>query len=460
MRNCRKFILIALFIAMAVGCTRGGFRPGDGTPTGAVVAPTATSGPDSPVSATAVPTSLPVPVETLASTERAPVSETMVVYAGDDGNLYLYSNRRMAVTRLTSGGGAVDVRVSPDGAYAAYLRDVGEVANEIWLAPTDASGERLLLSAAELSALDPSAFAVAPYLFEWAADSQSILFNTRKALEEGPGLVLFEDLRRIDIGTGAMTTVLPAGSAGGVFALSPDGSKVAFTKATGVHLVHADGTGLMVDITTFPSVITYSEYIYYPAPVWHPDSTAFVIAVPPADPLAIPPGPTDVFIISSGGALTAAGSLDGAEFFGAEAGISKDLQNAAYFRRLGALEENRTELVISDVSGAAPVVVASGEVGAFRFAWSMTGHELLFSQQDAGLFLAQVSGADWMVTELASGVQFETLNWLDDRTFIAWMYQGSGWRLVLGDTGGTMRMISEIADFINPADGRIVIPRP
>ena len=55
------------------------------------------------------------------------------------------------------------------------------------------------------------------------------------------------------------------------------------------------------DLLTFPIVITYSEYNYYPPVSWSPDGSFLRASIPPANPLASPPDPTTIWHIPADG---------------------------------------------------------------------------------------------------------------------------------------------------------------
>ena len=62
-------------------------------------------------------------------------------------------------------------------------------------------------------------------------------------------------------------------------------------------IANINGSNLQMDLVTFTPVITYSEYMYTPPPVWALDSSAYGVAIPSEDPLA--PNPTGtVWIIN------------------------------------------------------------------------------------------------------------------------------------------------------------------
>ena len=135
------------------------------------------------------------------------------------------------------------------------------------------------------------AISAVPSQLEWKPGTHILAFNTRMTFE-GPGLFLGDDHRLVDADSGALSLLLAPGN-GGDFYYSPDGAKIALTLPEEILVVDADGTNRL-SLLSFPFVITYSEYAYYPPVSWAPDSSFLRAAIPPADPLAAPADPTAI----------------------------------------------------------------------------------------------------------------------------------------------------------------------
>lgn len=199
----------------------------------------------------------------------------------------------LSSARLTEHGGAVDLRISPDGAWIVYKRKLDDLRQELWALKSDGSEDRLLVAASDLSASSPGQTLI-PAQMAWAPGGHRLLFNT-VAVMSGPGQPPSNDLRLVDVDASEKKIILPAGS-GGNFMLSPDGKKVLLLRESSFAIANLDGSGLR-PLFSFPQISTYSEWVYYPDPVWNQDSKSFRVIIPPADSLGRPDDPTVIWEI-------------------------------------------------------------------------------------------------------------------------------------------------------------------
>ncbi len=448
--------LIALFLA-AQACTLPGasvtpegtappFDPAQGEP----VEPSA---PPPPAETAAPPTDLPTeePAPEATALPAAPPA-LRVAYISGDRNIWLYDHNRRTAIPLTTAADAIQLAISSDGQWIAYTRSAVAPQVELWLVAAEAiEGQppenRALLTAADLSAFDPAAFAVVPYLFDWIPGTHKIVFTTRQEFEEGLGLILYDDLRTVDTDTGEIGALLPAGEGGNPF-VSLDGLQIAFTTPQGVHLVNMDGTNLRRDLVVFPQVVTYSEYQYYPRVSWGTDSSEIVVIIPPSDPLAIPVLPTMVWRIS---AVSAAGELVGqltdASFFGGDSSPAGDFSKLAYLRLFGDLQDNQQTLVIANLDGTGAHEVTTAGTGTLQWAWSPGGHGLVFWQvEPGGLYQAFIDGDIVQTIIIRESNILGPVQWLDETRILFWEREGELYRLVLLEIGGGLEVLAESPD--------------
>jgi hypothetical protein len=230
-------------------------------------------------------TELAPPLEATVTATTIPTPALAIAYI-DGGDVWLIEDGNLPA-QLTSSGDAEQVFISPDGMKIIFLRRADQFSPlEIRAINHDGIGDIILVTAEQINGLYPlgsfthndvSSMAFIPGTHE-------VLFNT-VGVPTGPGLIKYDDLLRLDVDTGVLSTLLPAGS-GGDFLASPDGSQIAILRPDSIGLVDGDGSNLRPNLVAFPTVITYSEFQYYPQPVWASDSSALLVAIPSEDPLA------------------------------------------------------------------------------------------------------------------------------------------------------------------------------
>ena len=225
------------------------------------------------------------PSATVPATSEFPTAssaqELRVAYT-DDGNLWVVE-KGLGAVQLTDTGGISDVRLSDDGEWIAYVvRNPDQDTTDLYSVRFDGSSSRLLLDEGRFDALYPLEGFIHTTLssMDFLPGSHTLLFNTRGVFE-GPGLAKNDDLLSINAETGAFTALLPRGQ-GGDFTASPAGDQIALAHPDSLSFVDANGANLRPDVLSFSPVITYSEYFFYPLPVWSDGSV--VLPVPQQDP--------------------------------------------------------------------------------------------------------------------------------------------------------------------------------
>jgi hypothetical protein len=319
-----------------------------------------------------VPTQTDTPVETAAPTETtapqpAPDGALTVAYTRA-GDAWLWREGGTP-KQYTYNGQVMDVRLSDDGQVLAYLKQLDDTHFELWAVNGDGTGDRALVSGEFLNNIDPRAYAVAPHRYEWVPGTHMLAFNTRQVFQ-GPGLIQYNDLNLVDADTGEIKTLLPIGE-GGDFYYSPDGSQIALTTSETIVLVNADGTNRRRALE-FQPVNTASEYQFYPAPVWSPDSSRLMVVIPPQDPWSRPLAPSTLYHLPVDGTPAVQMMNIEAMYVPGYQLISPDLQYLVYTKEVGAPEENLREVRIVRLSDLSDSLVQTGTL-LMSYGWLTPG---------------------------------------------------------------------------------------
>ena len=291
----------------------------------------------------------PSPTDTSTPSVTPDPPAPHVVYV-DDGDLWLWTEAGSAV-ELYTGETVEEAIISPDTEVVAFTTVAPDfTVLGLWRIYTDGTGLQRLVSAADFDSMassNPDAISANPYLWQFIPETHILAFNTQLQFE-GPGLHIQNEIRHLDLDTGALSVFLGIGDAGN-FYYSPDGSKIAFTTPESVNLINADGTNRMDEVITFPFVRTASEYAFYPVPVWKPDSSAFLVIIPPEDPFADgASNPSEGYVVRTDGVATPFGPFLG-DLSHIEAGekVAPDGSAIAYYDSTGS----GLELFIADLDG-------------------------------------------------------------------------------------------------------------
>ncbi|MEW6567200.1 MAG: hypothetical protein AB1449_03360 [Chloroflexota bacterium] len=363
--------------------------------------------------------------------EASPTPEPLLrVTYTDGGNAWLYKEGG-APAQVTTSDGVSDVRLSDDGALIAFIhRETPDGHGELRVIRADGSGETVLLTAADLDAMYPLAEYIVGTdisMMEFVPGTHTLVFNTY-AIPEFVGFMKYDDLWAIDADSGTLTRLLPGGS-GGDFSISPDGTQIALTRPTSISLINADGTNLRPDLVTFPNVITYSEFLYYPDPVWRPDSSAVGVVIPSEDPLSPAASGAVWCIPAGGGPAVLVGTVHGDVYFPSFGGplIPRDLGRVAFIRSTGA--PGGDTLYIANSDGSGEVSYASGSIQ--WEGWSPDGVHFVYRAD--GPMTLQLGTIGAAPTPLGSGM---SLRWVNSLEFVYLSGSSGSWTLMLGTIGG------------------------
>lgn len=381
---------------------------------------------------------------TLTPTLPPPPPVLRVAYIKNN-NLFLWTDGIGSVA-LTFDGTAQGALLSSDGQVVAFLRESVAFHPEIWAINTDGSNERLLVSAAELSATYVGSAAEAPagigiYRMAWRPGSHSLYYSTRP-LYEGPGYMGYYDLHSVDADAFVKATLFTRDT-GGVPFFSPNGMQIALSTPTSISLVNFDGSNLRPDVLVYGNVITYSEYLYHPSPVWAPDSSALRVAIPPADPLLEPLNPTALWYIPTDGSPAVfTGGILAIPFAWPDTAISPDLARVAYAMPVGIPTDNMRELHIANSDGSGDTIYATGESLQFT-GWLPNSTQFVFEVNGSGpLAGAHVGTVGGAYTTLSVDASLMTdISWPDATHFLCRWRSGPNWELrynLLGGVGSAL----------------------
>jgi hypothetical protein len=409
----RLALMAALLAALACSLPIPATPPGSPT-TPTLAGPGPTEGATPPASeAPAPPAATPTP---------------RIVYT-DAGNLWALEEDGSS-HQVTFDGGASDVYLSDDGERLAYVwRSDPAGHGELRAVDADGGATTVLLTAAQLDALYPIAEGTVGTDLSQIAflpGTHRLVFNTY-LIPEFMGFSKHDDLWMIDTETAELISLLPAGD-GGDFAIAPDGSQMAVIRPTSVSAVNADGTNYRPDLITFPWVITYSEFLFYPLAVWNPESTALVASIPSEDPLADSAGGTLWRIPAGAGPATPLATIPGGFYFHfwRSPAVSPDLTRVAFTRHAGADDE---DLYLAQVDGTGEVIYTTGDVD--WAGWAPDSNHFAFTLGTPSDLMIGAPGEP--PTPIGSGTRFR---WVSATEYLFLAGTGGSWTLTRGTIGG------------------------
>jgi dipeptidyl aminopeptidase/acylaminoacyl peptidase len=173
--------------------------------------------------------------------------------------------------QLTFFGDVTKLAISDDGSQIAFARELDYSHHELWVTNTDGSGQQLLINWGQFQELAYSDeyLTAAPFHLDWLPDKDIIAFTTI-SLFDGPGSHRPDDLYLVNVGSGALTSLLESGK-GGDFYFSNDGNKIGLAQPDAIMAVNIDGSE-WIELISFPKVFLLNERYYYPELVWSKDN--------------------------------------------------------------------------------------------------------------------------------------------------------------------------------------------
>ena len=387
---------------------------------------------------------------TLEPLAAASTPAALTVAYVQDGNAWLW-DEESGGRQVTENGGVENVFLSGDGQRIAFVRG-----GNLWAVNSDGSDERQLTTDADFAGIDFGELAdlvigVAPYQVAWLPGTHTLLFNTTPQLE-GPGLLLSDDLWRVDADSGELSNLLPRGE-GGSFVLSPGGTRLALVRPGTIDVVEADGSDRR-QLLTYEPVLTYSEYQYYAQPVWSSAASTLLVAIPPADPLSQPLQATTLWRLHADG--TRAEPLGNfpvaiAHTYGAIT-IAPDLSRVA-FLQTSATQGSGFDLMLAAVGEMLGDPASySSNVGAVDN-WSPGGTYFVYAPVLGDVPARQLGqpGEAPQAIGAAEKAVFD-VTWVDDNRFLYVQESDRGWDLVLGQVGGPQQLVASAGGPAPPYD--------
>jgi hypothetical protein len=367
---------------------------------------------------------------TFSPTDVTPAASAARIVYLQNQDIFLWSGSRQEITQ---GEQVQQLHISTDGQLIAYTRRVGEFGEELWVIGTDGSGERRLVGADEFNAMDARALAVVPDTFAWIPGTHLVAFNTRQIFE-GPGVARYDDLRMVNADSGQIQTLLAPGQ-GGQFTPSPDGTQIAISSPKSVSLISQNGTNLRQDVLDYNPVTTYSEYNYYAQPVWESDSAGLLVAIPPADPLAVPLKPTTLWQATiDGSKARQLGNISTGSFFGMAVFYSPDRNHILYLDSSGNPDQNIRALHIARPDGSQDSVYITGPDITLG-GWAPDSQHFTFSEGNQGVMqLGQIGGKFQPLMGVSSNRL--DMQWIDVEHFIYVQSGADGYEIHLHSLQG------------------------
>ncbi len=412
--------LLVLTLACSLPSTP---EPSDAVATHVAQTLAAMEGEPSPTPEIGEPTEVPAtPVPPTPTPAPVPLH---IVYVSD-GNVHLW-RESSSPTPLTSTGDAVDVKISDDAQVVVFTRKIDDTHEELWAINSDGTNLRNLINAADFDAMTTDSDALTTNLaeFDWVPGTHTVAFNIHPVYM-GPGYFIYEDLRLVDADTSTQTLLLPDGQ-GGQFHYSPDGAKLAVVTATQISILDADGTNRH-DVLSFPIVLTYSEYNFYPQPVWMPDGSALRVVVPPHEPLAEPRPPSAVWHIpADGSAPTKILDVVTIPFFVNVPALSPNTQQIAFLQAVTPGDDSVRELHLANADGSEDMIYGTGNL-IFE-AWSPSGEHFIYSQNGEN---PQVGSVGASPAPISGVTRIRDVEWIRDRKYLYLNRDAGSWELWFG----------------------------
>lgn len=373
------------------------------------------------------------------ATAEIVVDQVQTILVADGENIWTYQ-LGSSPHQLTFDGTVSRAQITSDGKRIAFTRrGESDLRTELYIINSDGSGEMLLLSREKLNGLYPSpagteGFSIDQFAFR--PNTYDLFFNTAEVFEYG--YLKTDDLFQINYQSGELTYILPP-STGGDFSFSPDGEKIAIMRPDSISLINADGSNFIPEILTFTPILTYSEFQYYPQPVWSQDSSIIGVALPSDDPLAEDAFGEVWYLPANGDLPFSAGRLEGDFYFTqvfSNPTLSPNLDRVAFTRP--SESPNSRRLFISYADGSEEVLV---DIDVRNWhGWAPDSKHFVFGMDDPPKLILTMDGGE-PVAELSA----VDLYWINESDYLIVSGEPGDWKVSVGDLDGSTQLISTLS---------------
>ena len=379
------------------------------------------------------PTDEPIQPTAPPGPERAP--EMRIVYTDAGRNLWMWIDGASA-TEIIGTGDVTEARISPDGHTVVFVRSPDYLNFSMWQVNADGSDERILISEEVFQSMKnvPEAIGAQPYLWDWIPGTRKLAMMSAPT-QDGPGMMANDDLWYVDIDTSELKQIQPPGQ-GGVFYYSPDGQQVALVTAKTISLMNADGSNRRQSILEYPEVSTYSEYQYYTAPKWAPDSSYMRTSILPKEPLAEPRQQSSIWDIpTDGSASRMIGVVTTVPFLGPE--LSPDLNHMAYAVENSSSTSKERDLHIAVADGSGNSIYQTGQLDFMG--WAPDSNRFVFTVGSDNQ--AKLGAIGQAAVSFSDVNPVAAVSWLKDGKVIFLHRTSSSWEIRIGTPGGASEVL-------------------
>jgi hypothetical protein len=344
------------------------------------------------------------------------------------GNVWIWTEGGSSM-QLTYSGDAAGPKLSSDGLLVAYNRN-----GELWEVNADGSGERVLVDATYLASLVVTpGDSVVVNTITWFPGTHILAFDTLTIAGEAGYRIQRFDLNSLNAdGAANMVIALRAPNEGGIVYFSPDLTTLALVQPGKVLFLGTSGAYLR-DGLSFPTVLTYSEWMYVPTLVWLPDSSGVRVVVPAHDPLGDPSEVTTVWDVPVSGTASVLDSFIAAPAFASSPVLSPDARKVLYLAPSGG---NYT-LQVREFGGLDTgfTYASAGEIGIVD--WSPDSIRFVYwLPMQANTYLGALGAISNSVSD--TGPNASSVRWIDENRVI---YIGDGGELRYRPVDGTSSVI-------------------
>ncbi len=382
-----------------------------------------------------IPTSFPTPL-IIETPTALPVEipyqfPLSIAFIDPDKNAFAWRETFSSPVQLTTTGDVNESVISTNGARVALLRAEGYFRPyTLDIVNSDGTNMRTLVDAAGFEALPRPAESTDYYInhISWVGDTGFLAMIMQPDYGYGGLDKEGETLYLIDIKDSSMRSLtINYREAGWDYSYSPDFTKIAVSSGRGIDIYDADGNLLVEKALEFPPVSTYSEYAWYPSPIWAADSSHLVVVILPGDPLGSPLDETTVWRVFVDGRRSEL-------LFETPMGlwsVSPDLSRIIFSEpQTGFEEDQQNILYLSNIDGTGIEEITVGE-SYCGLSWALDSSKFYYCDREKGAFVGQPGSSPIPIPDFN---QVCNVWWVDTNRFIgASGTPGSpGWKLLIG----------------------------